>query len=146
MKCNKRILGNQEGFTLIEIIAVLVLLGILAAVAIPKYIDLQTQAKTKAAEAAVAEGVAQVNMAAAKYILTNSSVPSTLSQLTHPALDGGLVLVNNVYDAGDFNITFADVPLPGGAAGTTGAIKVTADGTAASVTGATATKTIPLPQ
>ena len=34
---------------MIEIIAVLVILGILAAVAIPKYIDMQTEAKNKAA-------------------------------------------------------------------------------------------------
>ena len=36
-------LGNQRGFTLLEIIAVLVILGILAAVAVPKYIDLQEE-------------------------------------------------------------------------------------------------------
>jgi len=40
---------NQKGFTLIEIIAVLVILGILAAVAIPRFMDLTTVAADKAA-------------------------------------------------------------------------------------------------
>jgi prepilin-type N-terminal cleavage/methylation domain-containing protein len=35
---------DERGFTLIEIIMVIVLLGIIAAIAIPKYIDLKTDA------------------------------------------------------------------------------------------------------
>ncbi len=47
---------RAKGFTLIELIMVIVLLGLLAIVAIPQYTNLQTQAKT-AAEQGVVGGV-----------------------------------------------------------------------------------------
>lgn len=43
----------EQGFTLIEIIAALIILGLLAAVAIPKYNDLQKKAQLKTAMGAL---------------------------------------------------------------------------------------------
>lgn len=60
---------KQMGFTLIEIVMVLVLLGILSAVAVPKYFDLRDKAEEKAAAAIAAEVQARVNGGFANALL-----------------------------------------------------------------------------
>ena len=78
MKTNIR---NQKGFTLIEIIAVLVILGILAAVAIPKYIDMRTEAIQKSAGSANMELNARERLKLAEWKLNdgNGNYPGPLA-------------------------------------------------------------------
>ena len=60
--------NREQGFSLLEIVTVLVLLGVIASVLAPRYFDMQQQAEMRAAEAALAEVQVRINTKFSKKI------------------------------------------------------------------------------
>ncbi len=66
---------TEKGFTLIEIIAVLVILGILTSVAVPKYMNIQEQARVKVLETAFAAASSNILLSFSSFTLKYKEKP-----------------------------------------------------------------------
>ena len=86
---------GEKGFTLIELIATLVIISVLAAVVIPRYFDAETSAKMRGLDL----GIAEMN---GRETLTWAMVK--LSDLGYPAVDGDSLLWDQLRVDPGFNL------------------------------------------
>lgn len=126
--------SKQRGFTLIELVMVIVVLGILAAVALPRFYNLQTDARRAKAQAILGNIKSAAAIAHSAALVNNQTGPtgSITMQGTSVNLVHGYpqAHANGILAAANINTATDGVTTVGGGAGT-------GDSIAVQITGAT---------
>jgi len=81
--------SNQRGFTMIELVVVIVILGILAAFALPKYMGLENQARVAAVNGMTGSIRSAANMAHGVWLASGN--PATIT------VEGTAITITNGY-------------------------------------------------
>ena len=80
---------HQPGFTLIELIVVIVILGILAATALPRFVNLQSDARAASMKGVAGSMRAAVELVRGKWLVTGSTGAATVTLTDGSTVDVG---------------------------------------------------------